>query len=812
MFDDLRQSFRAAVRHPAFALCTVATLALGIGATTAVFSVVNAALLRPYPHVETDRWAYLYETSSAEGLSLLSVSIPNYRDWRRQAAAFSDMALWFHWSYNLSGLPTGDPERVPAVVITPEVFAALGAPPAAGRWLAPDDGSRSVMIGHGLWQRRFGGDPNVVGRSIELNLVPHLVVGVMPPAFSFPPETRTEVWVPFAARDIAAAEGRDMRGNRVAARLRPGATFEQAQAEMDVVARRLAAQHPEDKGYGARVVPLREGIAGDLRAPLLTLFGALGLVLLLACVSLANLQLTRWESRRKELAVRAVLGAPAWKLGRQVVLESLALALLAGAIGLCLAPAGVRLLLSFVPAEQMPWLAVTIDRTVWVVAAGLTLAVGLLTGGLSALRAMRTDLGQVLATRAGAGPMPPAWADGRARASWSRNWRSRWRRWPERRCSSRASCGSSGWTPASRPNGASRSRSPRRGRDTRSRRRSPRSRRRSAARSASSRASKRRASGRRCRSPPASAGCRPSPGATPRRRKPRRTSPRPLQRRQHELRGGPRRSVEGGPHVRPHRHVRGGARGRDQRDAGAPVLPRRGPARPAGLGRPRAGAGGLAAAHDRRGRRRRAARARWTHRPRRRPGCRWRSSGTAKTPGARCSSWPARAPSRSPWPPKCGGGVASVDPDLALTDVRALHDRLGESVWRQRLAAHVLGALGVVAVLIAVLGVFGIVGFLVGRRTHEMGVRMALGATPRDLVGLVMREGGRLILAGIVLGIGAAVALGRSLSSLLYGVGVNDPATLAATAAALATAALAACYVPARRAGRVTPLTALRDP
>lgn len=810
MQEDLRQAFRGAIRRPAFALATVATLALGLGATTAVFSVVNAALLRPYPHIDTDRWAYLYETSSAEGLSLLSVSIPNYRDWRREVTAFSDMALWFHWSYNLSGLATGDPERVQAVAITPEVFAGLGVAPAAGRWLAPDDTSRDVMIGHGLWQRRFGGDPAIVGRSIDLNLVPHRVVGVMPAAFSFPPETRTEVWVAFAARDIASAEGRDFRGNRVAARLRAGATFEQAQAEMDLVTQRLAAQHPEDKGYGARVVPLREDIAGDFRAPLLTLFGALALVLLLACVSLANLQLTRWESRRKELAVRSVLGAPAWKLGRQVVLESLALALVAGAIGMGMAPFGMRLLLSFVPAEQVPWLSVTIDRTVWLVAAGLTLSVGLLTGALAALRAARADLGEVLSgsgrgtgaasvgRRARQGflvaqlalSLAPLAGAGLLIQSFVRLQRVDPGFVPERRLTLSYT--------------APRARYPEPAKI--------------AALAETIGSEVRQIAGVEAaglaQALPFGAGVgwlqaltRRDPAAL--------SNPAGLPHVRYNVVSTGYVEALGVPLKAGRTFTRTDTFGAEPVVVINETLARRyfagedplgqqvwvGHAQALAASPPRTIVGVVG---DVRLERldAPAEAAAWVPLSQQRDGeTAWRSLFLV----ARTRTEPLGLLA------EVRRQVAGADPDLALTDVRTLQDRLGESVWRQRLAANVLGALGVVAVLIAVLGVSGIVGFLVGRRTHEMGVRMALGATPRDVVSLVMREGGRLIVAGVVLGLCGAVVLGRSLSSLLYGVGVNDPATLAATGASLGAAALAACYLPARRAGKVAPLAALRD-
>src|SRR5262249_4478442 len=289
-------------------------LALAIGAATAVFSVVNAALLRPFPHYDLDRWANLYERPTNEGLTQLSVSIPNFRDWRQESRSFEAMALWFPYSFNVSGSDL-EPERVSAAIITADVFRVFGMTPAAGRLLqvgdeaAPHDPERPIMISHGLWQRRFANDPKIVGKPIQLNLVNHKVVGVAPRDFSFPPGRRVDVWAPQSEKAIATDTYRDARGNHVLGLLRPGASFAQAQAELDVIASRLAAQYREDAGFGVRVVPTREDLTTSFQAPLLSLMGALGLLILLVSVNVANLQLVRLEARRRDQAVRAALGA-----------------------------------------------------------------------------------------------------------------------------------------------------------------------------------------------------------------------------------------------------------------------------------------------------------------------------------------------------------------------------------------------------------------------------------------------------------------------------------------------------------------------
>jgi putative ABC transport system permease protein len=788
----------------------VATLALCIGANTAVFSLADAVLLRPYPHVETDRWAYLYERPSVEGLqdSLLNASIPNFRDWRAQARSFSHMVLWLAWNYDV-GAGSGEPERLGAAVITPNLFRALRVAPAAGRLLTDADGSRDVVIGYGVWQRRFGGDPGIVGKQIALNLVPHTVVGVAPKDFSFPPESTTAVWVAMPAKDVASATGRDARGHRVAALLAPGATFEKAQAELDVIAARLAAAHKEDKGFGVRVVPMREDVAGDFRAPLLTLAVALGLVALLACVNLASLQLTHLEGRRAELAVRAALGASGLRLLRHLLAENARVALAASLLGLALAPAGLRLLLQFVPPRQVPWLDATTSWSAWLVTAGVTLSLALLGGVLQAARAARTDFAEALASgRASLGrtrirkgarhaflvaqlalSLAPLVAAGLVVQSFVRLQRV-----------------DPGFDPARQLTlsySAPRARYP---------------------------------------TPDKIAGLAETLAAellaVPGVQAAGMGQALPFARGAGWLQAVTRQDPRGVanaadlPHVRfnvistgfvealgvPLRSGRTFRR-TDTRESEPVVVINESLARRYFPGEDPLGqrmwvghAQALAESQPRTvigvvgdtliGRLDETApAAAWVPLSQQRESeLVWRTLfvvvKTRSQPLALAQAVRQR--------------VAGVDKDLALTDLRAMDDRLHEAVWRQRLAASVLGALAAAALVIAVLGVVGIVGSLVSRRTHEIGVRMALGARPRDVVSMVLHEGGRLVAIGTGLGLLAAAALARSLSGLLYGVTALDPVTLLSTAAILAAAAMLACYVPARRAAGVAPLVALR--
>jgi putative ABC transport system permease protein len=409
-WQDLRYSARMLRKTPVFTLIAVMTLALGIGANTAVFSVINAALLKPYSHIDTDRWVYLSERNAAKGLLVAAISVPNFRDWRAQNQSFSDMAIWSQVNLNLSGSGAGEPERVRVTIVSENLFSALKLVPAAGRFFIPEDvnGSGNIcVISYGLWQRRFGGDPNLLGRNISLNLRPKTVIGVAPPGFSFPVQTQiqTDVWVPWFWRHIENETGRDARGYSAAAMLKPGVSLSAAQADMDVIARQLAAQYPEDKGFGAHLTPMRESVAGSFRTPLLILLGALGFVLLLACVNIANLQLVRLEARRRELAVRSALGASARRLLSQMATESLLLVAAAGVLGFCLAPIGVKLLLWLVPPEQIPWLKVKTDILVLLVSFGATAMTALFSGLAPAFKAARIDvigaLGAARATGAG---------------------------------------------------------------------------------------------------------------------------------------------------------------------------------------------------------------------------------------------------------------------------------------------------------------------------------------------------------------------------------------------------------------------------
>ncbi len=399
LLQDLRYTLRQLRKSPGFTAVAVITLALGIGANTAIFSVVNGVLLRPLEFRDPDRLVRVWHVPPAKsfpGMTTFSVSAANYLDWERQNHVFEGMAIYTFHGFTLTG--SDKPEQVDACAATSGFFSTLGVQPMLGRVFSSEEDqpgqSNVVVLSHRLWQEHFGSNPDIVGQDINLDGQSYLVAGVMPASFQFP--DFAQMWTPMAWTD----KERAVRGEHhsvVVARLKPGIDLKQAQAEMNTISSRLEQQYPEDnKGWGAVVVPLHDDLVSDVRPALLVLLGAVAFVLLIASVNVANLALARTFSRQKEIAIRTALGASSARVLRQIFTESVLLALAGGALGLTYAHAGVRLIMAYL-ADKLPHsIEVGLDSKVLAFTAAISIATGILAGVLPALRLTRGDVNQSL--------------------------------------------------------------------------------------------------------------------------------------------------------------------------------------------------------------------------------------------------------------------------------------------------------------------------------------------------------------------------------------------------------------------------------
>ncbi|MCI0348119.1 MAG: ABC transporter permease, partial [Acidobacteriales bacterium] len=355
VWQDLRYAVRVLLKKPGFTAVAIITLALGIGANTAIFSFVNALLLSPLPFTNLDRIVAIWDES--EGAPHNEVTFANYLDWRAQQTSFEHLGIYRWWGANITGIDP--PERVQGFLVSSSMLDVLGVKPALGRGFLPEEdqpGKDNVTIlAHGLWQRRFGGDPHIVGKTIMLNDVARTVIGVMPPDYNFP--RGAEILAPLAMTPARIANRR-FHTYLVVGRLKLNVSVQQAQAELDNITRRLAQQYPQtNTGWGARVYPLLDDTVSLYRAVLLLLLAAVGFVLLIACANVANLMLARAAGRFKEVAIRSALGAGRWRIARQLLIESVLLALIGGVCGILFGVLGINVMRSFIPADQIQFVA-----------------------------------------------------------------------------------------------------------------------------------------------------------------------------------------------------------------------------------------------------------------------------------------------------------------------------------------------------------------------------------------------------------------------------------------------------------------------
>jgi putative ABC transport system permease protein len=397
--QDLRYGARMLLKNPGFTAIAVLALALGIGANSAIFSVVNGLLLRPLPYKNPGQLVVIWENATHLGFPKNTPSPANFLDWQKQATVFEGMGAFAERTFNLTGV--GEPERLEGRRVSANLFALLGVQPILGRSFVPDDdkpGTKIALLNESLWKRRFGSDPAVIGRSLALNGESYTVVGVLPNSVRLPAfgTWRDQVWVPMAFPAEEAAQ----RGNHfleVIGRMKPGVTLAQARAEMETITGRLAQQYPEDNIRISSVVnPLHEEMVGNMKPALLILLGAVAFVLLIACANVANLLLARAAVRHKEIALRLALGADRVRLTKQLLVESVMLSLVGAAVGLVLAYAGLQVLTRFIPPDVAHAEMITIDGKVLVFTLIVALVTGLIFGLAPASQAAHFNLNDTL--------------------------------------------------------------------------------------------------------------------------------------------------------------------------------------------------------------------------------------------------------------------------------------------------------------------------------------------------------------------------------------------------------------------------------
>jgi len=812
LIKDIRYAGRNLSKRPAFTLMVVLVLALGIGATTAIFTVVNAVLLRPLPYPEADRLVRVYSSLQRENIRETegTVFAPDFVEWRAQCQTCEHLGAYTQaWPSNLTG--GAEPDRVRVARVSDGLFATLGIQPLLGRTFAPEEAARpvftaesanaptntAIVLGYSLWQKRFGADKAVLGKTVKIEGDNCTIVGVMPAGFKFPDEA--DAWLP-----VSLGTKRDNRFLRVVARLRAGVTRAQANAELSTIAARLGQEFPKtNQGLGIDVVALQQSIVGDVRPALLIFFGAVSFVLLIACANVASLLLARAATRQREMAIRAALGASRWRIVRQLLSESVLLSLMGGALGLLLAVWILNLLVAAAP-HQIPRLtAIEIDRWTFAFTFLLSVVTGVIFGIAPALQSAKPDLNSTL--REGSGQMAGGTRQrlrgllvvseialslvlligaGLLVKSFARLHST-----PLGFDSAHVLTANVTLPEASHPTMASVT------------------------------SYYQQALARIVARPEVQ-------GASV-------VNSLPLGSYGVRIRGD--LTIQGEASERPGLGANKVGIGPDYfKVLGIPVLKGR-----AFTDHDTADSPGVVIISES------LARSAW---PNQDPigkrmnigfgGETWREvvgvvSDVKQQEIGESSSTSLYQPFlqvtdkrrwfigdmtfvvRTAAEPESFAAtlrseLANVDKDLPLYNVKVLNQVVSEQFTDPAFYTLLLSSFSMLALVLAAAGIYGLVSYATTQRTHEIGIRMALGARTGDVLRLVIRQGMNLVVAGIAIGVVGAFALTRVLSKFLYQVTVTDPETFVAISLLLALVALVACYIPARRATKVDPLVALR--
>lgn len=819
--QDLHYALRVLRKSPGFAAVAIVTLALGIGANTAIFSVVNAVLLKPLNYKDPSSLTLVWENLPRISLWRNVVSPANFIDWQDQNHAFAGMAAFLDQPVNLTG--AGQPEQVDVEFVSPNFFAILGAQPMLGRSFSPEDVEKGVVSGgqaktgvnpskahivvlsYGLWKSKFGADPNIIGKSVELNGEAITVVGVMGPdfdwyvsEFSFTHE-RPQLWTPLEMDATWHDRTKVGRFLRVIGRVRPGVPVTQAQAQMNVIAANLAARYPKyDKGWGVTLVPLRDEVSGAFRPALLILLGAVGLVLLIACANISSLLLSRAAGRRREIAIRVALGASRRRIAQQLLTESILLGVIGGVLGALVAVWATESLVHAASASLLDFAEVSVNWHILAFAAGATLLAGLLAGLLPSLMTARAEVASALpeggrTSSAGrkslaarsvfvvaeislalvllAGSslliqsfyqlmnvdtgfhvshlltfqisLPEKKYNDQARAAFFNQLLGKVRALPG------AISASGDVTPPFSGVGAA-------------------------------------TDFAIVGEPPLPPG--ESHGTDVRVVEPDyfRTMGIPL------LRG---RTFNEREFAQQTNVVVINRVFADQYFPGKNPLGQKVIIDMKDTNLPDEIVGVVGDVHE---------------------------SDLATAP-APVAYWPYSEMAYSTMTvvvrtatlplslvPAIREALGQIDSDQPMAKISTMDQLIANSVSRSRFTMLLLSCFAGLALVLACIGIYGVIAYSVTQRTHEIGIRLALGAQRRDVLLLILRQGARLAAIGVAIGLAGALALTRLMTTLLYGVSPSDPWTFAGVSVLLTLVALLACYIPARRAMKVDPMVALR--